>query len=140
MKKDTEIWLTYAEENLRSSEVLLNSSLFNPCLQNAQQAVEKFLKAVLVENSVNLFKTHSIRELAVKLANMGIDSFISEDDTDLLDSIYLPSKYPLSSVLPHYMPDEDICRHCLMIAQHVRSDVLQLLAESSINLSVAKCE
>jgi HEPN domain-containing protein len=39
MKKDTELWLEYAEENLKSSEVLLNCSLFNPCLQNAQQAV-----------------------------------------------------------------------------------------------------
>ena len=137
MKNETEIWITYAEENLTSSEVLLNSSLFNPSLQNAQQAVEKFLKALLIENSVNLIKTHSIRELVGKLADLSIDTLISEDDTDLLDSIYLPSKYPLSSVLPHYMPDEDICRHCLNIAQHARAEVLQLLATSSIVLPVA---
>jgi HEPN domain-containing protein len=123
MKKDTELWLMYAEENLKSSEVLLSSSLFNPCLQNAQQAVEKFLKALMIENSISLFKTHSIRELVGKLTDIGIHIFISEDDTDLLDSIYLPSKYPLSSVLPHYMPDEDICRNCLNIAYQVRIDI-----------------
>ena len=86
MKKDTELWLEYPEENL---------------------------------------------------ADMSIDTFISEDDTDLLDSLYLPSKYPLSSVLPHYMPDKDICRHCMNIAQHVRAEVVQLLATSSTVLPVA---
>ena len=140
MKKDTEIWLTYAEDNLKSSELLLESSLFNPCLQNAQQAVEKFLKALLIENDVSLFKTHSIRELVSKLADSGNNISISEDDIDLLDSIYLPSKYPLASVLPHYMPDEDICRHCLMIAQQVRSDISQLLDTPLITLTTAKCD
>jgi len=137
MKKDTELWFKYAEENLKSSEVLLNSSLFNPCLQNAQQAVEKFLKALLIENSVNLIKTHSIRELVGKLADLGVDTLISEDDTDLLDSIYLPSKYPLLSVLPLFMPDEDICRHCLNIALHVRAEVVKLLSTPSTVLPVA---
>ena len=123
MKKDTELWLTYAEENLKSSELLLHSSLFNPCLQNSQQAIEKFLKALLIEFAISLFKTHSIRELVGKLADIGVGISISEDDIDLLDSIYLPSKYPLSSVLPHYMPDEDICRNCLKIAHQVRVDI-----------------
>lgn len=131
MKKDTEIWLTYAEENLKSSELLLESSLFNPCLQNSQQAVEKFIKALLNENAVNLFKTHSIRELVGKLADIGINISISEDDIDLLDSIYLPSKYPLASVLPDYMPDEDVCRQCLDIARQVQTDVLQLTMDAS---------
>jgi HEPN domain-containing protein len=39
MKKDTEIWLSYADDNLKSTKVLLDSELYNPCLQNAQQAV-----------------------------------------------------------------------------------------------------
>lgn len=129
MKKDTEIWLAYAEENLKSSEILLESLLFNPCLQNAQQAVEKHLKTLLIENAINLFKTHSIRELVGKLADSGINISISDDDIDLLDSIYLPSKYPLASVLPHYMPDEEVCRHCLEIARQVRTDVLRLIMD-----------
>ena len=39
-------WLTYAQENLRAATLCLESDLFNPCLQNAQQAVEKALKAI----------------------------------------------------------------------------------------------
>lgn len=46
MKDETKIWLKYSRENLRSAGLLLESGLFNPCLQNIQQAVEKGLKAV----------------------------------------------------------------------------------------------
>lgn len=49
MRKDTETWLNYAVENIRSAEILLDNALFNPSLQNAQQAIEKLLKAVLIE-------------------------------------------------------------------------------------------
>ena len=130
MKRDTEAWLTYAEENLASSELLLNSQLFNPCLQNAQQSVEKFLKAILIEHGAALLKTHSIRELSIRLAEYEIASPLSEDDIDLLDSIYLPSKYPLASVLPHYMPDRAVCLHCIEIAKATKRSVLQHLGLS----------
>ena len=35
MRKDTEMWLRYADDNLKSAKVLLDSELYNPCLQNA---------------------------------------------------------------------------------------------------------
>jgi HEPN domain-containing protein len=34
-------WLAYAQENLRAATVCLEGNLFNPCLQNAQQAARK---------------------------------------------------------------------------------------------------
>lgn len=36
MKDETKKWLEYADENLRSAKVLLDSKLFNPCLQNVR--------------------------------------------------------------------------------------------------------
>ncbi|NIR51106.1 HEPN domain-containing protein [candidate division KSB1 bacterium] len=60
MKDEAKIWLDYSKENLESAKVLLSSDLFNPCLQNAQQSVEKALKAVLIQISVPLKKTHDI--------------------------------------------------------------------------------
>jgi hypothetical protein len=62
---------------------------------------------------------------------MGMTITLSDDDIDFLDSIYLPSKYPAFSVLPKFMPDEEICRQCLTIALAVKSDVLQFLAVAS---------
>jgi len=127
MKDETSKWLEYAGENLQSAYVLLNSGLFNPCLQNAQQAVEKMLKAVLVEFSIKFKKTHSINELVTMLAKNGLDVNLSEEESELLDSIYLPSKYPLTSVLPDFEPDEQICKRCVAIAGRVKESVLLLL-------------
>jgi HEPN domain-containing protein len=127
MRKDTEIWLSYADDNLKSTKVLLDSELYNPCLQNAQQAVEKYLKALLIEKAAGLLKTHSIRELTVLLEGCNVTLTITDDEIDLLDSIYLPTKYPAFSVLPYFMPDHAICKQCLDIATQVRDDVMGLM-------------
>lgn len=123
MKDETKTWLRYADENFDSARVLLESKLFNPCLQNVQQAVEKWLKALLVELSVEQKKTHSISQLKGTCADKGMNIDLSDDDCDLLDSIYLPSKYPLGSVLPDFEPNEEICQQSLLIAERVRNSV-----------------
>jgi len=127
MKDETGNWLEFGEENLKSAKVLLESGLFNPCLQNSQQAVEKMLKAVLVEFSLKFKKTHSINELAIMLGENGLTVDLAEDERDLLDSIYLPSKYPLGSVLPDFEPDEKTCTACIAIAERVEESVLSIL-------------
>lgn len=127
MKGETKQWLKYADENLRSAKVLLDNKLFNPCLQNAQQAVEKMLKALLVEFSVKFKKTRSINELVMLLAENHLDINLAEEERELLDSIYLPSKYPLGSILPDFEPDDQICKNCIAIAERVKESVLALL-------------
>lgn len=127
MKDETGNWLEYGEENLKSAKVLLDSDLYNPSLQNSQQAVEKMLKAILVEFSLKFKKTHSINELAIMLAANDLNIDLAEDERDLLDSIYLPSKYPLGNVLPDFEPDDKICKDCIAIAQRVKKSVLSIL-------------
>jgi HEPN domain-containing protein len=127
MKDETLQWLKFAEENLQSAKVLLESKLYNPCLQNAQQAVEKMLKAVLVERAIKFKKTHSIGELTQLLAKNKIIVDLAIEDRELLDSIYLPSKYPLGSVLPNFEPDKNICRRSIEIAEKLESSVAQIL-------------
>ena len=119
MSAEPLIWLRYAEENLRSAQLLLAHGLLNPCLQNAQQAVEKSLKAVLIARAIPLRRTHSIQDLANILAAHGVPIAITAEEGDLLDAIYLPSKYPLGSALPDFAPDEEVCRQCVQIAERV---------------------
>jgi len=88
MKGETRNWLEYAQENLKSAILLLDGDLFNPCLHNSQQAVEKMLKALFVESSLKFKKTHSINELAIALGENGLAVGLAEDECDLLDSIY----------------------------------------------------
>ena len=123
MKDETKLWMKYADENLKSARLLLDGSLFNACLQNIQQSVEKSLKALLVEFSIKLIKTHSIGKLTAALAEHDVDVDITEDECDLLDTIYLPSKYPLGGVIPDFEPDADICRQCLSISKKVIKSV-----------------
>lgn len=127
MNDEAKTWLAYAHENLASAKVLLDNDLYNPCLQNVQQAVEKMLKAVLVELREKPSKTHSIGELMAALGPKNRALAITEDEADLLDSIYLPSKYPLGNVLPNFEPDQALCQRCLGIAERVRDSVASLL-------------
>lgn len=127
MKDEAGIWLSYADENLKSAKILLNQKLFNPCLQNVQQSIEKYLKAMLLEKDQKSFKTHSICELVKKIGRCHVHINLSADDCDLLDAIYLPSKYPLSGALPEFSPDEEICTTCLNLAERVAKQVHEII-------------
>jgi len=127
MREETKSWVEYAEENIDAAIVLLGSSLFNPCLQNIQQSVEKAMKALIIEKAIGLKKTHSISELNVLLIRNNLDVNITEDECDLLDSIYLPTKYPVGSVLPDFEPDNQICVVAIDIAKRVLEDVKSIV-------------
>lgn len=131
MKDQAKKWLEYADENLRSANLLLDNKLLNPRLQNVQQAVEKMLKALLVDSAIKVKKTHSINELVTILTQASVSVDITQDECDLLDSVYLPSKYPLDSVLPDFEPDAQICKKCIASAERIRSSVVDLLARDS---------
>ena len=131
MRDQTKKWLKYADENLQSAKVLLDNELFNPCLQNIQQAVEKMLKSVLVESGIRIKKTHSINELVTILAENGMKVDIEEEERDLIDSIYLPSKYPIGGILPDFDPDMKTCVQCVTVAECVRDSVTSFLSKDS---------
>ncbi|MGD0089034.1 MAG: HEPN domain-containing protein [Planctomycetota bacterium] len=119
MNAEVRAWLGYAGENLQTGKLCLQSGLLNPCLQNAQQAAEKALKALCLVCRVPLKRTHSIQGLCAEVRAAGIHCGLTDDECDLLDSIYLPSKYPLGSVLPDFEPDEALARQCLAVAERV---------------------
>ncbi len=127
---DAQIWLRYAEENLHMARMGLTAGLYNPCLQNAQQAVEKALKAVRASRGMPLTRTHRIRELVREFLAVRVDVGLNEEDCDLLDSIYVSSKYPPESALPLTMADETSGRDCLRIADHVLTLAKKLISSA----------
>lgn len=129
MKDDAKIWLNYSEENLKSAEILLQSLLFNPCLQNAQQCIEKALKALLIEKGFEFKRTHDIFELNNLLIKRTVLVDITEEECDLINSIYLPTKYPLGSALPDFVPDQKICEEIMGIAKRVFQDIKNQVSE-----------
>ena len=124
MSDEHRLWFIYADENLAVARLALEGGYYNACLQNGQQAVEKYLKATLLARSEIFRKTHSIETLNRQLEEMGFGAGLSEEDCELLDSIYVPSKYPMGSVLPDFDPDEGIGTQCVEMAEHLRSAIL----------------
>lgn len=127
MQKETESWLKYSEENLEAAKVLLESELYNPCLHNIQQSIEKSLKSLFIENLIPFKKTHNILELKTILEKNDILISLSKDECDFLDSIYLPTKYPVGSALPFFYPDKNICKNSISLAERVIEEVKSLI-------------
>lgn len=127
MKDETKLWLDFSKENLKSAPILLKSELYNPSLQNIQQSIEKALKAVFVEKALKFKKTPSITVLNNILIQKGMDIELKEEDCEFIDTIYLPSKYPISQVLPDYEPNEEICQKGIKIAESVLKSVQDIL-------------
>ena len=127
MKDETASWIAYADENLDVAVLAFDHGHLNACLQNAQQAVEKYLKAMIVEYNLEFRRTHSIRELLGILAAKGVVLSVTEDEMDLMDSIFVPSKYPVYSALPKTLPDPAICREALSITNNVKDLTTEIL-------------
>jgi HEPN domain-containing protein len=72
MKDETSAWLSYADENLDVAELSLAHDHLNACLHNAQQAVEKYLKALIIELDLPFRRTHVIYVLWQELTENGI--------------------------------------------------------------------
>ena len=119
MKDETTAWLSYADENFDVAELSLANDHLNACLHNAQQAVEKYLKALIIEHDLPFRKTHAIYVLWQELTEHGVQSELTEEDCDLFDAVYMPSRYPIFSVLPDAMPDRETCEKCVRIACRV---------------------
>ena len=127
MQEETKNWLTYSEENLEAAKILFDSDLYNPCLHNIQQSIEKALKSLFIEKSIPFKKTHNILELKNILEKNGVVVDLTEDECDFIDSIYLPTKYPIGSALPSFYPDKEICKNSLSLAERVIEEVKTLL-------------
>jgi HEPN domain-containing protein len=73
-------WIYVAEENYKSANLLLQSELLNPCLQNKDQAVDRYCKAVLVKRGLKPERTHLISSLSYPLSEMDVDLGLSEEE------------------------------------------------------------
>ena len=128
MSDNSKNWLLYATDNYNAAYILLDSRLYNPCLQNIQQAIEKYLKTIFVDKNIKLAKTHNILYLVEKLKENNIYIDIDDNEIDIIDSIYLESKYPFGgSVLANFVPDKEFCKQCLKIMDKIKASIDEYL-------------
>jgi HEPN domain-containing protein len=89
-------WMRLADHDLREAEHALNEPLdpaFEISCFHAQQAAEKYLKALLVANNLTIPSTHDLVRLANQLPSKSVLS-VSIEDLAHLTPYAVNSRYP----------------------------------------------
>ncbi len=117
MNEAAERWLTFAREDLRVAELVLEEGIFNQVCFHAQQCVEKALKAALASRGQVPPRVHSITDL---LSFVQVEYLAKlSDDLVLLDDFYIPTRYPdaLPGTLPDGLPGRTEAEFALAVAR-----------------------
>ena len=122
MKKLVEDWILFAERDLKTAEILIKDEypMTNIIAFHCQQAIEKFLKAFLVEKDIPIIKTHDL----IKLNNMVkeiIDLGIDERKLMIVKQVFSESKYPGDlGLLPDGLPTDKQAKEFIEYANEVK--------------------
>jgi HEPN domain-containing protein len=122
MKEQTRAWLEFAARDIEAAKKLAEDEyLANVVLFHSQQCVEKCLKAFLEEHGQNVPKIHGVNKLHTLVAeNTGIALPVTDDELDLIDDVYIDTRYPGSfGLLPSGLPNKEQARQLLEIAERV---------------------
>jgi HEPN domain-containing protein len=118
-------WMNKADLDLTAAEILLrNSARLQPVVAfHAQQAVEKYLKAVLIRHQVYFPKTHDIGTVLDLVAVCAPATAAALQDATLLTPFGVEVRYPGDT--PELMPGEET--RAVEIARRARDAVNDLL-------------
>jgi len=122
MKNLTKDWIFMADRDLSAAEILSkeNCPLTNIVVFHCQQAIEKYLKAFLVENDIPIIKTHDLIKLnniIIKIKDLGID----EKKLTLVNDVYSESRYPAEmGLLPDGMPTNKYAKEFIEYAKEIK--------------------
>ena len=92
MKNDVETWLEFAERDLGAARAMLHSRIYTHACFEAQQVIEKALKALLLRQGKRIPKIHDLLDLLSLTEEPALASFTA--DLTLINSYYLPVRYP----------------------------------------------
>ncbi|ADT84024.1 HEPN domain-containing protein [Thermococcus barophilus] len=125
MKTDVKDWIRKADEDLKASEILLEQNLYALSCFHAQQAVEKYLKAFLLEHDREISKTHNIKFLLNQCCE------IDKSFRELFKSgVHYLTEYAVEVRYPGiYEPDREEAKDALRLAKVVKEFVLRKLME-----------
>lgn len=90
-------WFDFANRDLQNAEILFKNKSYEGCVLNCHQALEKYLKGVILEMNKSIRKTHDLPTL---LNDTGFN-FPKEilDFVQELNAYYQPSRYPDTALI-----------------------------------------
>ena len=116
MNNHVKEWLRQSDEELRTARYLAEGNFYRSACYHAEQSIEKYLKAHLIEKGWDLEKTHSIRRLLAIAEDNELRFNLEEADIVFIDSIYR-GRYPgEAGLLPHGEPDDADAERAVKIA------------------------
>jgi HEPN domain-containing protein/predicted nucleotidyltransferase len=120
MREPTAGWIKEAQDDLDTASILHDHAKYRGACIHSQQAVEKALKAFLIEKAQRPPRTHDILDLINRVKAAGwTEVEISTDAAVFLNSIYR-GRYPTDEgLLPHGEPTEHDSKRALAAAQIV---------------------
>jgi len=130
LKKETKEFLEIAEEDLKEAKKALAVGLIRSACYWAQQAIELFLKAFLVEKNAfdpKRHKTHNLSFLARECYKIDRDfeEIIRIEKLDFLSTFSEGLRYDISFIKS--VKEED-AKEAIRIAEKIRESVLKKLS------------
>jgi HEPN domain-containing protein len=123
MKKQVEDWVLLADNDLYAAEIIIKDDhpLTNIIAFHCQQAMEKYLKAYLIENDVPLIKTHDLiklNDMTKGIKDLGID----EKKLIIISEVYIESRYPGDlGLLPDGIPTDEQAKVFIEYAKEIKT-------------------
>ena len=127
MKKQVEDWIQLADKDLYAAKIILKNEypLTNIVAFHCQQAIEKYLKAFLIEKGIPVIKTHDLITLNGVIKEMN-DLGIDEKKLIIINEVYIESRYPGElGLLPDGMLSEEQVKEFVAYAQEVKRIIMK---------------
>jgi len=129
MKKPVEEWVFFADRDLETAEILIgrDNPLTNIIAFHCQQAIEKYLKAFLVKNEIQIIKTHDLIKLnnmVKEVKDLGID----ENKLVIVNEVYSETRYPGNiGLLPDGLPTNEQAHEFVEYAREIKGIIFKVL-------------
>jgi len=123
MKKQVEDWILLADSDLRAAEIIIKDEhpLTNIVAFHCQQAIEKYLKAFLIDKNVPLIKIHDLIKLNGMINEIG-NLNIDEKKLLIINEVYTESRYPGElGLLPDGLPTNKEAKEFLEYAKEIKA-------------------
>jgi len=125
VNEHTKEWIKKGDHDLGSAKLIYLHipNYFDTIAFHCQQAVEKYLKAVLHHNEIEIIRTHNLIYLLDKISEI---VFISENlynNAIILNEFSVQIRYPNSSI---YLTNNEL-KEAIEIAENFRNFILEIL-------------
>ena len=119
MRKATAAWVGEAHDDFDTASILITHEKHRGVCLHSQQAVEKGLKALLLEKGERPPHTHDILDLLNRVKTAGWQMDLNIDDAIFLNSIYRGRYATDEGLLPHGEPGAEDAQRALTAAGNI---------------------